>query len=105
MPASTRLPAAQSESKESLTTPRSRFASATTESAFRRTSSNSCSTCSSRPEPGVGEHQGGLGIGLSMVRRLVELHGGTVKAESAGRGNGATFIVRLPRMTRRAISA
>jgi protein-histidine pros-kinase len=39
---------------------------------------------------------GGLGLGLSIVRHLVELHGGTVAAESAGEGCGATFRVELP---------
>ena len=39
---------------------------------------------------------GGLGLGLSLVRDLVELHGGSVSAESAGDGQGATFTVELP---------
>jgi signal transduction histidine kinase/CheY-like chemotaxis protein len=39
---------------------------------------------------------GGLGLGLSIVKQLIELHGGTVRAESAGEGQGAAFIVILP---------
>ncbi|HEV2706264.1 MAG TPA: PAS domain S-box protein [Pyrinomonadaceae bacterium] len=39
---------------------------------------------------------GGLGLGLAIVRHLVELHGGSVEAESLGEGQGATFIVKLP---------
>jgi signal transduction histidine kinase len=42
--------------------------------------------------------QGGLGIGLSLVRGLVEMHGGRVEAHSAGLGTGSEFIVRLPVM-------
>lgn len=44
--------------------------------------------------------QGGLGIGLALVRRLAELHGGSVDAESAGAGEGSTFSIRLPRTER-----
>jgi PAS domain S-box-containing protein len=43
-----------------------------------------------------GHAQGGLGIGLSLVHNLVELHGGTVVASSLGPGTGSTFTVRLP---------
>jgi len=40
--------------------------------------------------------QGGLGVGLTLVRRLIELHNGTVEAHSAGLGKGSEFIIRLP---------
>lgn len=41
-------------------------------------------------------HHGGLGLGLAIVRQLVEMHGGTVTANSPGEGKGAKFIVQLP---------
>jgi two-component system, chemotaxis family, CheB/CheR fusion protein len=47
-------------------------------------------------EQGLSRTQGGLGIGLTMVRSLVEMHDGTVEAHSAGTGQGAEFVVRLP---------
>ncbi len=47
----------------------------------------------------VGRAQGGLGIGLSLVKTLVEMHGGRVVAESPGLGLGSTFTVRLPLAT------
>jgi PAS domain S-box-containing protein len=43
--------------------------------------------------------QGGLGLGLAIVRSLVELHGGTAAATSAGKGHGAEFTIRLPQAT------
>jgi CheY-like chemotaxis protein len=46
--------------------------------------------------PALDRSQGGLGIGLSLVRGLVELHGGKVEAQSGGIGCGSKFIVRLP---------
>jgi signal transduction histidine kinase len=46
--------------------------------------------------PTLARSTGGLGLGLAIVRRLVELHGGSVRAFSQGEGRGATFVVRLP---------
>jgi len=46
--------------------------------------------------PAIDRSQGGLGIGLALVRGLVELHGGTIEAHSDGPGQGSEFIVRLP---------
>ena len=42
--------------------------------------------------------QGGLGLGLSIVRQIVEMHGGTVTVESEGEDSGTNFVVKLPRM-------
>jgi len=49
-------------------------------------------------ESGPARSYGGLGLGLAIVRHIVELHGGSVHAESAGEEQGATFTVKLPRM-------
>ena len=50
----------------------------------------------------TGRHQGGLGIGLALVRQLVEMHGGTVSATSEGPGQGSEFLIRLPLSIERA---
>src|SRR6202790_2418017 len=50
-----------------------------------------------RQEDGsISRRHGGLGLGLAIVRHLVELHGGSVEAYSAGEGKGSRFVVRLP---------
>ena len=53
-------------------------------------------TLFAQASPALERAEGGLGIGLSLVRGLVELHGGTITAHSEGAGYGAEFIVRLP---------
>ena len=45
---------------------------------------------------GASKTQGGLGIGLTVAKNLIELHGGSIEAQSAGLGTGAEFIARLP---------
>ena len=47
-------------------------------------------------DPPLTREHAGLGLGLSIARNIVEMHGGTIEAESAGEGRGATFRVRLP---------
>src|SRR5262249_56305627 len=48
--------------------------------------------------------QGGLGIGLTLVKRLVVMHGGSIEARSEGEGHGSEFIVRLPVICKPAVS-
>ncbi|HEY1376292.1 MAG TPA: response regulator [Gemmataceae bacterium] len=55
-------------------------------------------TSFSQAAQGLDRTRGGLGLGLAVVKRLVELHGGAVRVESAGPGKGATFTVELPRV-------
>jgi signal transduction histidine kinase/ActR/RegA family two-component response regulator len=47
-------------------------------------------------DPSLKRARGGLGIGLSLVRNLVDMHGGTVKAMSEGEGRGSEFVIKLP---------
>lgn len=57
---------------------------------------NNVFTMFSQLQPALERSQGGLGIGLALVRGLVELHGGSIRAESAGIGHGSVFTVELP---------
>lgn len=50
----------------------------------------------SQVEEGLSRSQGGLGIGLCLVKRLVEMHGGSIEARSGGPAKGSEFVVRLP---------
>jgi signal transduction histidine kinase/ActR/RegA family two-component response regulator len=54
----------------------------------------------SQVDSAIDRAQGGLGIGLALVKGLIELHGGTVQVASAGIGHGSEFIIRLPRSLR-----
>jgi signal transduction histidine kinase len=56
-------------------------------------------------EGGLSRKHGGLGLGLSVVRQLVELHGGSVDVSSGGHGLGTTFTVKLPRESAGAVPA
>jgi CheY-like chemotaxis protein len=50
-------------------------------------------------ERSIDRSQGGLGIGLTLARRLIELHGGSISAHSEGPGRGSEFVVTLPLLT------
>ena len=73
-----------------------RSRSTTPARASRRSSCRTSSSDSGRRTAGHAREHGGLGLGLAIVRHIVELHGGTVSAESPGIGLGSTFVVRLP---------
>jgi PAS domain S-box-containing protein len=59
----------------------------------------------SQGQPPIDRTESGLGLGLAIVRKLVELHAGTVEAHSSGRGHGSEFVVRLPLSPTRASEA
>ena len=77
-------------------TPRSGSPSATTASAFPPSELPNVFDMFAQVEGALTRSRGGLGIGLSLVKHLVELHGGRVEAHSAGVGRGSAFVVTLP---------
>jgi two-component system CheB/CheR fusion protein len=56
-------------------------------------------------DPGAGRSQGGLGLGLTLVKRLVEMHGGSVEASSDGEGKGSEFVIQMPLLPETEINA
>jgi two-component system, chemotaxis family, CheB/CheR fusion protein len=56
----------------------------------------------SQVQEGVSRSEGGLGIGLNLVRSIIKMHGGSVQASSAGLGHGSEFAIRLPLLLREA---
>ena len=95
-PPSTPSQAAASPSPSSVTAARRWCASRTPASASPPSCCRASSTSSPRATQALDRSGGGLGIGLTLVRRLVEMHGGRVEAQSDGPGHGSEFIVRLP---------
>ena len=73
-----------------------RFGCATTASEFRSELLTRVFDLFTQVDPAAERAPGGLGIGLALVRNLVEMHGGTVTAHSEGSGHGSEFVVRLP---------
>ena len=82
--------------RSNTTAPRPRSSYRTTASASAPTCCRGSSIRSPRPTRPWSRSQGGLGIGLALVRTLVEMHHGRVEARSAGPGRGSEFVVTLP---------
>ena len=95
-PSSSRRGAARFRSSPSASTRTSRSASSTPAKASTPSSCRSSSSASRQADASTTRSHGGLGLGLSIVRNLVEMHGGTITAKSPGVNQGATFTVRLP---------